>query len=87
MRLEKEARDHSEVATPSAERPEEIRVLVLARRDEAAIGPDDVRFEQVVDRLAVFRVKYPLPPPSVRPATPVVETMPKGTARPNAWVA
>ena len=28
-----------------------------------------------------------MPPPSVRPATPVVETMPNGTARPKACVA
>src|SRR6478672_4941272 len=29
----------------------------------------------------------PIPPPSVRPATPVCVTMPDGTARPNAWVS
>ncbi len=28
-----------------------------------------------------------MPPPNVSPATPVLETMPDGTARPNACVA
>ena len=32
------------------------------------------------------RVRWPMPPPSVRPPTPVVEMMPAGTARPNACV-
>ena len=31
-----------------------------------------------------LRVVQPKPPPSVRPATPVVELMPSGVARPNA---
>src|SRR5215469_9430656 len=34
-----------------------------------------------------FRVRWPIPPPRVRPATPVLETMPDGTASPKAWVA
>src|SRR5262249_59108335 len=33
------------------------------------------------------RVRYPIPPPSVRPPTPVDEMKPQGTARPNGWVA
>ena len=32
-----------------------------------------------------LRVRYPVPPPSVRPATPVLPTIPNGTARPKAW--
>ena len=34
-----------------------------------------------------LRLSQPKPPPSVRPATPVVELMPTGVARPWAWVA
>ena len=34
-----------------------------------------------------WRVKWPMPPPRVRPPTPVVEMIPEGTASPNAWVA
>ena len=62
-------------------------MLALAGGDETAIGEHDVGFEQVVDRQAVLAREIPVPPPSVRPATPVVETMPEGTARPNACVA
>ncbi len=34
-----------------------------------------------------LRLSQPKPPPSVRPATPVVELMPSGVARPCAWAA
>ena len=80
-------RDHAEVAAAAAERPEEIGMLAFAGGDEGAIGQDDVGFEQVVDRESVIAREYPVPPPRVRPATPVVETMPNGTASPNACVA
>src|SRR5437899_3365904 len=33
------------------------------------------------------RVRYPMPPPKVSPAMPVVEMIPPVVARPNAWVA
>src|SRR5215208_3778604 len=32
-------------------------------------------------------VRWPMPPPSVSPATPVEPTMPPGVTKPNAWVA
>ena len=34
-----------------------------------------------------LRVRWPIPPPRVRPAIPVVEMIPPGAARPKAWVA
>ncbi len=34
-----------------------------------------------------LRVRYPVPPPSVSPATPVLLTMPNGTASPKPCVA
>ena len=34
-----------------------------------------------------FRISHPTPPPSVRPAIPVLETMPAGTASPKTWVS
>ena len=34
-----------------------------------------------------LRLSQPKPPPSVSPATPVVELIPIGTASPNAWVS
>jgi hypothetical protein len=83
MRLEQEARHHAKVATSPAQRPEEIGVLAFAGRDKTAVGQDYVGFEQVINREAVLACEVPGEPPTVRPATPVVETMPKGTASPN----
>ena len=34
-----------------------------------------------------MRLSQPKPPPRVRPAAPVVELMPSGTARPQDWVS
>ena len=34
-----------------------------------------------------LRINQPMPPPRVNPASPVVVTMPAGTANPNGWVA
>ena len=59
MRLEQEARHDAEVAAAAAQRPEEVGVLALAGRDEAAIGQDDVGLEQVVDRQAVLAREVP----------------------------
>ena len=49
MRLEEEARDDAEVAAAAAQRPEEIRMLLAIRGDEAAVGEDDIGLEEVVD--------------------------------------
>ena len=49
MEPEQERGDDAEVATAAAQRPEEIGVLRLARRDEGAIGQHDVGLEQIVD--------------------------------------
>ena len=59
MRLEQEARHHAKVAAAAAQRPEEIGVLALAGRDKTAVGQDNVRFEQVVDREAVLAREVP----------------------------
>jgi hypothetical protein len=53
MRAKQEARHHTEISAAAAQRPEQIRVLALARRDEAAVSEHHVRFQQVVDREAV----------------------------------
>jgi len=54
MRLEEETRHNTEIAAPTAEGPEQIRVLALAGGDKTAVGQDDVRFEKVVDGEAVL---------------------------------
>ena len=54
MRLEEETRHNTKIAAPTAEGPEQIRVLALASVDKTAVGQDDVRFEKVVDGEAVL---------------------------------
>ena len=49
VQLEAERGDDAEVAAAAAQRPEEIGVLLLVRRDEAAVGEHDVGLEQIVD--------------------------------------
>ena len=50
---EQERGHDPEVATAAAQGPEEVGVLARARGDEAAVGQDQVRLEEVVDREAV----------------------------------
>ena len=54
MRLEQEARHDAEVAAAPAHGPEQVGMLALAGRHEAAVGKHHVDFEQVVDRQAVL---------------------------------
>ena len=49
MRLERECGHDAEVAATSADRPEQIGVLVGVRLDKAAVREDDVDGEHVVD--------------------------------------
>ena len=49
---ERKARDHTEVAAPSAQGPEEVRVPFFVRGHEAAVRKHDVGLDQVVDRQA-----------------------------------
>ena len=60
--------------------------LALARSTSpaAVTTSADSRLSTVMPCL---RLSQPKPPPSVSPATPVVELMPTGVARPWAWVA
>src|SRR5260370_25616682 len=47
---EREARDDTEVAAAATQPPEEVRVLLFARGDEAAVRKDNVRLDEIVDR-------------------------------------
>ena len=49
--------DDPEVAAAAAQAPEEVGVLGLARRDELAVGGDQVDGEQLVDRQPVLSMK------------------------------
>ena len=50
---EGELGDDAEVAAAAAERPEQVRVLLLARGDDGAVGRDDLGGQQVVAGQAV----------------------------------
>ena len=87
MPLEQERRDDTEVAAAAADRPEEVRILLGAGGDQACR-----RRGRCPPRAGcrwsgrTCASGGPMPPPSVRPPTPVVEMIPEGTARPKgAW--
>ena len=52
MQLKFERRDDAEVAAPAAQRPQQIGILVGARRDDAAVRTDIVGGYQTVARQA-----------------------------------
>ena len=54
MGPEEEAGHHAEVATTAANSPEQIRMCALAGGHDTAIGEDDVRFQEIVDRQTVL---------------------------------
>ncbi len=59
MQPEEERRHDAEVAAAASQRPEEIRVLVGAGGDEAAVREDDIRREQVIDGQPVLAGQVP----------------------------
>ena len=62
MQLERELGDDAEVATAAAERPEELGILCLARRDDGPVGGDDGRCKQIVEREPERRAQMPETP-------------------------
>ena len=54
MRTEQKRRHHTEVAASSPQRPEKIRILVHAGRNQAPIRQYDIGREQIVDRQPVL---------------------------------
>ena len=64
-----------------------IRALGVARGDELTPTRDHLPRAGCRRSCHRYRRSHPWPPPSVRPAIPVVETTPPGTARPNACVS
>ena len=85
---EHERGDDAEVPASATDCPEQILVLVLAcpheRSRRRARGPPTAGCRSSA---RAPRVRWPVPPPSVSPPTPVVEMIPAGRARPNACVA
>ena len=54
IEAELEARHHTEVATTAADGPEQVGVLLFARRDDAALGRDQLDRDERIDRQAVL---------------------------------
>ena len=87
------SRNRNEVTTPKLPPPPRIAqnrsgFSSALARDEAAVGEHHVgRRAGCRSSARAPRVRWPMPPPSVSPPTPVVEMMPLGVARPKAWVA
>ena len=73
--------DDAEVAAAAAQTPEEIRVLVGAGRPRSPSAVTTCA-RTVVAGQPVLAVDPAEPPPRVRPATPVIETVPVGVASP-----
>ena len=57
VQLQLELGDHAEVAAAAADAPEEVRVLVLAGADHAAIGGDHLGRQEVVTREAALALE------------------------------
>src|SRR5262249_42321668 len=86
MCVELEGRHDPEVATPGSaqNRSGLLRSSVVTALPSASTTSAETRLSIV---RPYRRVRYPMPPPSVSPATPVEEIKPVGTARPNGCVA
>ena len=76
---ELELGDDAEVPAATADAPEQVRVHVLARGHQLALGGDHVDRDQVVDLSPYLRISQPIPPPRVSPASPVCVTIPDGS--------
>jgi hypothetical protein len=83
MEPQRERRHDAEVAAPAAERPEQVRVLILARGDDAAVRQHDLRGQQVVDREPVLAGEIPVPSAERQPAHPGRRDDPRGRRKPE----
>ena len=87
MEVELERGDDAEVWPGAAHRPEQVRVLVASARTRrpSAVTSSTARRLSIVK--PCLRCSRPMPPPSVRPPTPVCETTPTGQTSPCACAA
>lgn len=87
MNGELEAGGHREVPSAPAQRPEQFRFILGVRASDRAIDEHDVGRPQIVDGQSVDAAQPADPVPRVRPATPVLDTMPPVLATPCRCVA
>jgi len=70
VKAEREGCNHSEVAAPAANSPEKINIFILGGTDPLAGCGHHFHCGKVVDGEACRRIRWPMPPPNVRPAIP-----------------
>ena len=76
MQRERELRDGAEVAAAAAQTPQQLRILVRAGRDDAAVSRHDLGAHQVVAREPVLGREPPLPAAQREPADTGVRDAP-----------
>jgi hypothetical protein len=79
---ELELGDHAEVPAATTQPPEQVVVLGLAGLQPLTLGGDQLEAGDVVAGQPVAPCSQPIPPPRVRPPTPVWETLPAVVASP-----
>src|SRR3954469_17305304 len=85
-------RNENDVTTPKLPPPPRIAQKSSGSRSASTATTEPSASTTVaLTRLSIVspyaRVRWPIPPPSVRPPTPVVPMTPAGTAQPCSWVA
>ena len=87
VQRELERGDDAEVPAAAAQRPQQVGVLDRGRAHLAPSAVTSSAASRLSQARPCLRSSQPEPPPSVRPATPVVETRPPVVARPCSCVA
>src|SRR6516164_1285879 len=83
VQLELKGGHHAEIASATSQGPEQVLVLLIAGAHQLGVGSDNIGRDEIVDGQPELARGPAEPPPSVRPATPVVELMPSGVASPK----
>src|SRR4029077_10243654 len=83
-----ERRNDTEIATAAPQRPEKVRILGRTGVQKFGVRGDHIRRNETVDSQAELAGNPAEAAPfNVKPAMPVVELMPVGTASPNGCVS
>ena len=77
----------AKVAAAAAHGPEQVRILRCCCPDGRPSASTIIADRKLSSAMPNRGISQPNPPPSVRPATPVLETTPPVVARPNCWVS
>ena len=87
VQREPERADDAEVPAAASQRPEEVGVVVGRRPHDVALAVTTSASTRLSTVSPCLRMSHPMPPPRLRPPTPVWPTMPPVVARPWACVS